>query len=175
MGKYGNASLAEKKWTLTIRTEWTGFEVRDLIVKRYWYSDKSTVGELWWGDEFQRIYTLEDTVRKGPKINGETAIPTGKYEIVVNYSSRFQRLMPLLLNVPDFEGVRIHSGNTSADTQGCLLVGLEHGRDGITRSRDAFNLIFPRIQEWVQKDKLYIQIVNLGSKNELDSKDKALT
>jgi hypothetical protein len=67
-------------------------------------------------------YSLEDAVRTGPKIPGETAIASGIYKTVVTYSPRFKRDMPLLLDVPSFEGVRYHGGNTSKDTEGCILI-----------------------------------------------------
>ncbi len=160
--KVGSAS-AGKRWTLSITRDikWTGYHVGDLILKRKWYTDKSTIGELYFGDEFV-CFTLEDTLRRGVKVAGETAIPSGKYEVIVNYSNRFKKMMPLLLDVPEFTGVRIHSGNTSDDTLGCILVGLEKGEDVISRSRDAFNLLFPRIQDYVSKEKLFISISNLG-------------
>jgi hypothetical protein len=68
-------------------------------------------------------YCLEDTVRpQGVKVKGKTAIPAGRYEVVVTVSNRFKRLMPLLLDVEGFDGIRIHGGNTSEDTDGCLLI-----------------------------------------------------
>lgn len=137
----------------------------DLILKRRWYTDESTVGELYLGEEFL-CYCLEDTVRKGMvKVYGKTAIPSGKYEIVINFSDRFKKMMPLLLDVPGFTGIRIHSGNIAADTDGCLLTGLDYNPqtpDLIGRSRDAFNIVFPRIQDYVSKEKLFIIIMNLG-------------
>ena len=56
------------------------------------------------------------------KIKGKTAIPAGKYEVVVTMSNRFKRLMPLLLDVEGFDGIRIHGGNSHDDTDGCLLI-----------------------------------------------------
>lgn len=67
-------------------------------------------------------HTLEDAV-KNEKITGKTAIPEGTYEVVVNHSPKFKRELPLLLDVPKFEGIRIHRGNTVNDTSGCILVG----------------------------------------------------
>lgn len=70
--------------------------------------------------------TLENPVRdltKEKKIKGNTAIPAGRYRVVLNWSPRFGRVLPLLLNVPHFEGIRIHSGNKVIDTDGCILVG----------------------------------------------------
>ena len=68
-------------------------------------------------------YTLEDSVRpKGVKIKGITAIQAGEYDMILSVSARFKRKMPLLLNVPNFEGIRIHGGNSHEDTDGCILV-----------------------------------------------------
>lgn len=89
---------------------------------------------------------LEDTDRKletgGVKEYGETAIPRGTYKVIIDYSNRFKRELPHILDVPQFEGVRIHPGNTPADTHGCLLPG-RRGRGGIVnQSRNAFNELF---------------------------------
>ena len=98
--------------------------------------------------------TLEDIVREvegAPvgnwKVPGDTAIPRGKYRVIVNHSQRFYRAMPLLLNVPGWDGVRIHPGNVEADTEGCILVGTERSDVGILHSRDAFNALFADIKE----------------------------
>jgi hypothetical protein len=81
-------------------------------------------------------FSLEDLPRK-VKISGKTGIPAGKYSVAVTFSQRFQRPLPLLLAVPGFEGVRIHAGNTSADTSGCILVGQQAGVTSIMNSRSA--------------------------------------
>lgn len=69
-------------------------------------------------------YTLEDITRpaNSPKVHGMTAIPAGKYQVIVSMSERFKRETPLLLNVPGFSGIRIHGGNTAEDTMGCILI-----------------------------------------------------
>ena len=94
-----------------------------LYVVRQIYTDHSTLGRLLIGDKVF-CYTLEDAVRKQglPKVYGKTAIPAGHYSVIVNMSNTFKREMPLILNVPKFEGIRIHGGNTPEDTLGCILV-----------------------------------------------------
>ena len=92
-------------------------------------------------------YTLEDVVRE-TKIPGKTAIPAGKYRVVISWSIRFKRELPLLLDVPGFSGIRIHAGNTSADTEGCILVGQQRSRFGntILNSRAALAPLQEKIQ-----------------------------
>lgn len=121
-----------------------------LTLKRTTFTDKSTIGELSIDGTFF-CYTLEDIVRNGPKVMHETAIPYGTYEVVVNMSNRFKRLMPLLLGVPNFEGIRIHSGNTAAHTSGCILVGMQKGVDTITQSTIAYDSLFTKIKGATQR------------------------
>lgn len=102
-------------------------------------------------------HTLED-IPRDIKVPGKTAIPVGRYEVIVNWSARFKRRMPLLLGVPGFEGVRIHSGTTEADTEGCILVGLGKTELGLLRSRDAFALLFQHIIAGTEGGKLFISI-----------------
>jgi hypothetical protein len=94
-------------------------------------------------------YTLEDTIRD-VKIAGETAIPYGSYKVVVNMSNRFKRLMPLLLNVKGFEGVRVHNGNTKEHTHGCILVGATKSKDFIGLSKQTFTKLMKKLEG--QKD-----------------------
>ncbi len=111
-----------------------------------------TIGRLSIGGEHQ-CFTCEDVVRPaGQKVGGQTAIPAGRYQIIVNRSERFSKLaghevkLPLLLKVPNFEGVRIHTGNTAAHTEGCILPGLVRRPDGVGQSALAFEPLFARIQ-----------------------------
>ena len=79
-------------------------------------------------------WTLEDVVRP-VKIPGETAIPAGRYDVRLSLSQRFQKLLPEILAVPGFTGIRIHAGNTQADTAGCLLVGRIRAYDRVEESK----------------------------------------
>ncbi len=115
-----------------------------LEVKRLTYSDKSTIGKLFLDGAFF-CHTLEDVIRP-EKVYGETAIPEGVYKVKITYSPRFKRDLPLLLNVPKFEGIRIHAGNTSKDTEGCILVGDLAGQDIVWQSRAAFNRLFDKLK-----------------------------
>jgi len=103
-------------------------------------------------------FTLED-IERDVKIKGRTAIAKGTYEIVVTMSARFAKRLPLLLNVPNFEGVRIHSGNTSEDTEGCILVGQTKSADFIGNSRAAMSVLLPKIEKALKnKEKVFITI-----------------
>ena len=114
-------------------------------IKRLYKTNNSTIGELYIDGVFE-CYTLEDKERE-IKIKSETAIPKGKYKVIINKSNRFKKLLPLLLNVPNFEGVRIHPGNTNHDTEGCILTGTTKGKDFIGNSRIAFSRLFRKMQE----------------------------
>jgi len=116
-----------------------------LVLKRFEYANTYTIGKLYIDDIYQ-CYTLEDVVRKGPKVDGKTAIPAGTYSVIVDHSNRFNRDLPHILDVPGFTGVRIHSGNTSANTEGCILVGTTWtGGDFIGNSKIAFDALFKKI------------------------------
>ena len=128
----------------------------ELQVKRTDFTDNSTIGELSVNGQFE-CYTLEDKVRP-VKIAGKTAIPAGRYEVIIDFSQRFGRLLPLLLNVPDFEGVRIHPGNAAADTEGCILVGEEKSQDFVGQSRAAFDRLFAKLSAAAEKEKIYLEI-----------------
>ena len=115
----------------------------ELVLLRLEIDEKNaaTVGVLSIKDTTFRCWTCEDLERE-TKIKGRTAIPTGRYKMVINFSNRFQKEMPLLLDVPNFEGIRIHAGNTSEDTEGCILVGFDRIDGGIGKSRIAYEDLF---------------------------------
>jgi Family of unknown function (DUF5675) len=115
-----------------------------LVVVRKEFTDKSTIGELSIDGEFF-CYTLEDVVRD-VKVFGETAIPAGTYQVSITFSPHFKRDLPLLANVPNYQGVRIHPGNVAADTEGCILVGSTKNKDFIGNSRTTFELLFAKLK-----------------------------
>lgn len=105
----------------------------ELLLKRIAKKSTYTIGKLYINGAYF-CDTLEDKDRglkqsdslsyiQKIKVQEETAIPSGKYELIVNYSSKFKRNLPRLLNVPGFSGILIHRGNASKDTAGCILIG----------------------------------------------------
>jgi len=134
----------------------------EIKVQRF-KKDKYTHGVLTIEGNSFKCFTLEDKVRDGDifkvKVQDETAIPSGRYEVILNMSNRFKKYMPLLLNVPNFSGIRIHAGNTKEHTEGCILVGFEDGNDGfLGNSRSAFNELMKVLRKVEKKEKIYITI-----------------
>jgi len=126
-----------------------------LTLSRSQFEPNCTIGRLF-VDGKQFCWTLEDVVRPtgAPKVFGQTAIPPGTYGLIITHSPHFGRDLPLLLNVPGFDGIRIHPGNTDADTEGCILVGMDRLADSIGRSRIAFDALFPQIQQALARGEL---------------------
>lgn len=129
---------------------------------------KYTIGKLYINDQYF-CDTLEDTDRGliqsmteqqigSKKVYGETAIPTGTYRIIISYSNKFKKQMPLLLNVPGFAGIRIHSGNTEKDSLGCILVGKNKAVGKVLESRDTYSKLFSILQESNKKETIKITI-----------------
>lgn len=131
----------------------------NLLLERSLAVKECTFGNLY-VDGCWQCFTLEDRDRyleKGyPKIPRETAIPRGVYQVVIDWSNRFRRNMPHLLDVPQFTGVRIHSGNTTDDTEGCILVGYKIGITSIAESNKAFYALFKKLQDC--KERISIEI-----------------
>ena len=120
-----------------------------------------TIGLLYANGNFV-CNTLEDTDRgltnamserqiATIKIKGKTAIPTGTYPIIVTYSQRFKKQMPLLCNVKGFEGIRVHSGNIANDTEGCILCGMNTKVGEITSSRAWTEKVYSLINNAISK------------------------
>jgi heme-degrading monooxygenase HmoA len=130
----------------------------ELLLKRKWFTDKSTTGELYVDGE-KECFTLEDVVREGEKVYGVTAIPYGRYQVTMTMSPRFKKIMPLLNNVEGFDGVRIHKGNKAEDTEGCILVGTWRTRDWINNSKKAYDDLFEKLEKADDKgEKIWITI-----------------
>lgn len=138
-----------------------------LTLKRIALRPTYTIGKLYIDDAYF-CDTLEDTVRDTnksgkfdngeQKIKGKTAIPYGTYEIKWTYSPRFKKYTPQLMNVPSFEGIRVHAGNTSADTEGCLILGENKQVGKVLNSRAAINKFYPIIKEACSNGKVTIEI-----------------
>ena len=133
-----------------------------LRVERLWKKPAYTVGRLFVEGKFF-CNTLEDTVRdlsNEKKVYGKTAIPYGEYKVVYNWSPKFGRNLPRLLNVPAFEGILIHPGNTADDSAGCILVGRNTEVGRLTESRytsDKLNVLIEDAQR--RGESITIEIV----------------
>lgn len=140
----------------------------NITLNRIAKRDSYTIGKLYIDGQYF-CDTLEDKDRglnqltslsqiSSKKIYGQTAIPTGTYKIIISYSNRFKKYMPLLLNVPGFSGIRIHTGNTSADTDGCILVGKNKAIGKVLESRDTYDKLFAKLTEANKKEVITITI-----------------
>lgn len=107
----------------------------EIVVNRTYFTGKSTIGKIYIDGKYHS-FSLEDRIRP-EKIKHETAIPFGRYEVKLTYSPKYGRIMPEIMNVPNFTGIRIHAGNDNEDTSGCLLAGFKRGEDWIGDSREA--------------------------------------
>lgn len=124
------------------------------------FTDKTTIGKLFVDDQYQ-CNSLEDVVRKGVKVYGQTAIPEGLYEVIIDYSNHFGKDMPHILNVPGFQGIRIHAGNFAEDTEGCILLGMNRKPDFIGQSRTAFEQFFPLLEAaYEKKEPITIEVTS---------------
>ena len=118
-----------------------------LRLERFEYGTTYTIGKFYIDGVFHS-FSLEDVVRKGEKVNGQSAIPVGTYSVIIDVSTRFGKQLPHILDVPNFTGIRIHPGNTSKDTEGCILLGTTWtGGDFISNSKVAFNSFFAKLKE----------------------------
>lgn len=133
-----------------------------LRVERLWKKPTYTVGRLYVDGKLY-CNTLEDVVRdldKEAKVPGKTAIPAGTYKVIYNWSPKFGRNLPRLLNVPHFDGILIHPGNTADDSAGCILVGKNTEVGRLTESRytsDKLNVLIEDAQR--HEEEITIEIV----------------
>lgn len=164
--KLGNASAETAPiFTINIPFQATGggINLDIMYLKRQWFSDYTTIGELFFNENPKRVcFTLEPTVRAGKDPRGIVAIPVGKYEVTTYLSPKHKMLVPLLKGVPGHTYVEIHIGNFERDSLDCILVGMERERDAISHSATAFELLMPKINESIAKGPLYLTISNVG-------------
>lgn len=141
-----------------------------LKLERLYLKDTYTIGKLYIDDKYF-CDTVEDKVRDlnkdgdlndlgETKVYGETAIPYGTYEVEVTYSPKFKRELPLIKNVPHFEGIRIHKGNYATNSSGCVITGENKIKGGVINSTPYEIKITSLIKEAQNKgEKITIEIV----------------
>ncbi len=139
----------------------------ELTLKRRIFTNESTIGELLNEQGEHICYVLEDKVREIPgrpvsewKVAGSTAIPTGRYKITWDMSNRFKKETLRFLDVPGYEGIRIHKGNRSKETEGCLLPGTAVSEDLVSHSADALEKIEKLICPCLAQEEVWITITN---------------
>lgn len=138
-----------------------------LTLKRHPSENGATLGELYVND-VPECNSLEDELREVEgepvekwKIPGETAIPQGRYRVIITHSPKFNKPLPLLVEVPGFHGIRIHSGNVESDTDGCILVGEKSGSTAIINSRKCLAELQEQIQDAIDhNEQVFIEITN---------------
>ena len=129
----------------------------NLKLERKYRKETYTIGKLY-VDGVYFCDTIEDKDRglddsmvladiMVKKKYGETAIPYGTYKVEINYSPKYKKLMPQIMNVKGFYGIRIHSGNTAKDTLGCLIVGKNTKKGMVTESRATYNKLFALMKD----------------------------
>lgn len=131
----------------------------NLVLRRWPSNETCTIGEIYGPGGKFICYTCEDPVRE-KKIAGKTAFPAGIYQVSITNSQRFKRPLPLLHDVPGYEGIRIHPGNGPEDTEGCILPGMsvQPGDKGVLESRIAFRKVFDLIDD--AEDEVWIDVRN---------------
>ena len=133
-----------------------------------------SLGELYWDNGDLECYTMEDLDRflssdmslsnmLSIKIQENTAIPYGTFQVLITESMRFGRKMPLIVGVLGFDGIRIHIGNKKEDVAGCIATGLnlavEDGIGSVYKSRIAFNSFFSKLDEILKREKVFIKVM----------------
>ena len=135
----------------------------ELKLIREHFNERETIGKLYVNDVLFS-YTLEPTFRglnsdmsedeiRRQKIYGVTAIPEGSYHVILTFSKRFQKILPELLHVKGFTGVRIHAGNYAKNTQGCILLGNYNGGNYVTESQQYIEKLVKMMQGSINDDE----------------------
>ena len=128
------------------------------VIRRYKKEDY-TIGDLYIDGKWL-CNTLEDPVRilneYEDKVYGKTAIPEGVYQVKLTYSPRFKKILPEILNVQFFSGIRIHAGNTAEDTEGCILVGENKAKGKVLNSKKTLEMLMKILKS--ASDPIFLQI-----------------
>lgn len=143
----------------------------ELTLVRTQKTELSTISHLLIEDKHE-CFVIEDTDRGltqdmpleqiiKQKIFGKTAIPSGRYQIKITFSVRFKRLLPELLKVPAYEGIRIHIGNYPRDTEGCLLPGVTPSKDCVLNSKTAFTNLYKKLLSVPKNEEIWITIKSI--------------
>lgn len=140
----------------------------EIQVRRFAFKESYTIGRMAInGDRF--CETLEDVVRDlkdydhngnfDNKVYGRTAIPCGRYKVIISYSPKFDKRLPELLNVPGFTSIRIHAGADAKHTEGCLLIGENKQRGRLQNGAYFQNILIDLIDEAINNgEKCQIKI-----------------
>lgn len=133
----------------------------ELTLARDRYTTKSTTGQLSVDGKYE-CFILEDRIRPpGLKVKKETCIPAGRYRVILVWSPKHKREVPLLVDVPNYTGVEIHPGNYPIDTEGCLLPGRYRLDDIVRQSVVAYDGLFVKISEAIdRREEVWITITN---------------
>jgi hypothetical protein len=134
-----------------------------ITVERFDFGSDDTIGKLYIDGKFY-CYTIEDEERKD-KVKGETCIPKGIYKVgkrhSPKFSPRFGHSMLWIKDVPGFQYILIHTGNTDDDTEGCLIVGMRIGQRAVLDSKIAYNKIYPIISDAIDRfESVEIEYMN---------------
>lgn len=148
--------------------------VRNMVVNwfldRHYLGEKYTIGKLYNGTQYLSD-TMEDKVRDlnkdgdlddpgEGKVFGETAIPFGRYRLILTWSPKFKRLLPEVLLVKHFTSIRMHSGTTEKDSLGCIILGINSEKGKVTSSRAKEIMVTILLKELIEKNnEVYLNIV----------------
>lgn len=139
----------------------------ELLLERKIFNKTSTEGNLYVNGKWF-CNTIEDVVRAKPgewhkelKVYAKTAIPYGKYPVMVNWSNRFKRPLTGVFNVPDFEGIRIHNGTSELSSAGCIIVSYkdDDANHKLINDKAAMNDLCNIVEEAQKKEKVTLNIV----------------
>ena len=138
---------------LTLIRKWNkkDYCIGDLYIDGVWFCNVLEDTDRGLDDKM----TEEEILKK--KVKGETAIPTGIYHVYLTYSPKYKKQMPLIDGVKGYSGIRIHSGNTSKDTEGCLIVGKNKEVGKVLESRKTYNALFKQLVS--TKERIIIDIM----------------